>query len=233
MDLTEVIFFDAGGTLFEVRGGIGKIYSEIAGCYGITVDPERVDALFRTAFLARTSKGFPEVTGDLASSEKQWWFDLVQEVLSDRMPESIFPAYFAELYDHFRSADAWLLYPEVPHTLEQLQAKGHRMGIISNFDSRLKDIIANLGIAPFVEQITTSWSAKSVKPDRRIFLKAAADMQVPPSRATHLGDSIREDVEGAKNAGLIPILIDRNSSYPQWNETRRIHTLSDLLNSFG
>jgi putative hydrolase of the HAD superfamily len=229
MDLTELIFFDAGGTLFEVRGGVGRIYSKIAGRYGVTIGPEEADALFRAAFTARTAMGFPAATGDSAAAERQWWFDLVQQVFFGRMPESIFSTYFAELYDYFRSADAWLLYPDVPHSLEQLQARGHRMGIISNFDSRLKEIIANLGIAPFIEQITTSWSAKAAKPDPQIFLKAVADMRVSPFSATHVGDSIHEDIEGAKNAGLNPILIDRKSSHPQWSKTRRIHSLSELL----
>ena len=104
------------------------------------------------------------------------------------------------------------------------------MGIISNFDSRLKEIVANLGIAPFIEQITTSWSARSAKPDPQIFLKAVAAMRISPSNATHIGDSIVEDIEGATKADLNPILIDRNSSYPQWKETPRICSLSELLN---
>jgi putative hydrolase of the HAD superfamily len=224
-----VIFFDAGGTLFEVRGGVGKVYSDIALRYGVGIDPAEAERLFRAAFLLRSSENFPSIMGDSAAAERQWWFDLVQGIFAGRMPQSIFKECFAEIYDYFRSAAAWLLYPEVQQTLIQLKAKGIRMGIISNFDSRLREIIANLGIAPFIEQVTTSWSAKAAKPDAKIFLKAAAEMRVAPSEAFHVGDSIREDVQGAKNAGMIPVLIDRNSSYPLWNETRRIQTLSDLL----
>jgi putative hydrolase of the HAD superfamily len=229
MDLTQVIFFDAGGTLFEVRGGVGKIYSKIAARHGVTIEPETVDKLFRTAFMAKTSMGLPAVTGDPASAERQWWLGLVRQVFAGRMPESIFPAYFAELYEHFRSSDAWLLYPDVQPALELLRFKGLRLGIISNFDSRLKEIVANLGIPPLIEQITTSWSARAAKPDPQIFLRAVAGMQISPSRAIHVGDSVREDIEGAQSAGLTPILIDRHSSYPQWNQTRRIRSLSELL----
>ncbi len=228
MKLTEVIFFDAGGTLFEVRGGVGTIYSEIAARYGVGIQPKEVDELFRTVFLAKTSMGLPPVTGDSASAERRWWFALVKQVCAGRMPESTFPAYFEELYDYFRSADAWLLYPDVLPALERLQFMGFRMGIISNFDSRLREIVANLGIAPLIEQIITSWSARASKPDPRIFRKAAADFQIAPSQATHVGDSVREDIEGAKSAGLNAILIDRNGSHPQWNQTRRIRSLTGL-----
>ncbi len=222
-----MIFFDAGGTLFEVRGGVGKIYGEIAARYGVAIQSETIDKLFQTAFKAKTSMGLPAVAGDSAS-ERQWWFDLVKQVFAGRMPESVFPGYFEELYEYFRSADAWLLYPDVLPTLERLRSMGFRMGLISNFDSRLREIVANLGIAPFIEQITTAWSAKAAKPDPKIFLKAAAEMGIDPSRATHVGDSVQEDIEGAQSAGMNAILIDRNGSYPEWSQTPRILSLAEL-----
>ena len=68
MELIEVVFLDAGGTLFEVRGGVGKIYSGIAASHGVTIEPETVDKLFLTAFMAKTSLGLPVITGDSASA---------------------------------------------------------------------------------------------------------------------------------------------------------------------
>jgi len=41
-----------------------------------------------------------------------------------------------------------------------------------------------------------------VKPDPRLFMAALEELGVEPGKAVHVGDSVKSDVLGARNAGM-------------------------------
>ena len=49
------------------------------------------------------------------------------------------------------------------------------------------------------------------KPASEIFQRAAAELDVPPGRILHVGDSATEDVSGARAAGISATLLDRKA----------------------
>ena len=53
-------------------------------------------------------------------------------------------------------------------------------------------------------------------------------MQIPPFEALHVGDSIQEDFEGARNAGINPVLLDRRGIHSGWTGCLVIRNLSEL-----
>jgi putative hydrolase of the HAD superfamily len=226
------IFLDAGGTLFRLRGTIGKIYSDIARRYGVQIRPELIDRKFHHEYRVKDLNGLPLVhKGDLIQIEKQWWCELVRLVMADSIPPGAFMNYFIELYEFFGTSEAWELYPDAEGSLKKLRDQGFRLAVISNFDSRLRKILANLGIKNLFEMVTTSWEAGAAKPDVRIFKSALNAMRISPQQALHVGDSIREDFEGAKASSLTPVLLDRHGIHPQWKEGWRIGSLADLCRS--
>lgn len=225
----EAVFFDAAGTLFEVRGSVGRIYSAIALRYGVQTHPEALDRAFSVALGKKSAQGIaPADVQDNVAEEKRWWSEIVESVLADNMPKEAFSEYFDEVFEFFRSADAWQLYPETLQCLERLQARGCGLGIISNFDSRLIDLLVNLGIGRFFADVTLSWTAGAAKPDPRIFLKATESMGIPASKALHVGDSLEEDFQGARRAGLHAVLLDRKDRYNQSTDVLRVRSLSEL-----
>jgi putative hydrolase of the HAD superfamily len=224
----DAIFFDAVGTLFEVRGSVGAIYSSIAARHGVMTDPAEVETEFRAAFHAKSLEGMAPGPAGLRE-EKAWWMDLVRRVFSERMPPGVLCGYFADVFEAFRGAQAWTIDPGTPMVLERLRSSGYRLAILSNFDSRLFDVLANLGIDSLFEQVIVSWHAGSAKPDPRIFRRALAAMHVPATRALHVGDSLLEDVEGATGAGLHAALLDRRGRHPGWKAGCRLGDLSELL----
>jgi putative hydrolase of the HAD superfamily len=224
----QAIFFDAAGTLFEVRGSVGQVYSQIALRRGIRIDPERLDQNFQAAF-ARLSKGlFAESYTECLGADRRWWFEVVREVIGAYLPAEGLKSYFDELYEFFRTRDAWLVYPDVRETLTELRARSFRLGVISNFDSRLRDILSNLGIGSFFEQAVLSWEVGASKPDSRIFRRALEAMQVLPGQAVHVGDSLLSDVGGARKVGLNPILLDRRGIHSGYRGCPVIRDLTRL-----
>jgi putative hydrolase of the HAD superfamily len=79
------------------------------------------------------------------------------------------------------------------------------MGIVSNFDHRLPDILQELDIIEYFENIVTPAETGVAKPDRRIFDAALAGLGNPGGRVVYVGDRAVEDVAGAREAGLFPI----------------------------
>lgn len=142
----DVVFFDAAGTLFKVRGSVGEIYSRIAEHYRVVADPKRVELAFRTAFHAKSLEGFPSGEQPGLRAEKAWWMDVVRRVFGETMKPEDLRDYFDEVFEAFRSRQAWELYEDTRPGLERLRAGGYRLAVISNFDSRLFDVLANLEV---------------------------------------------------------------------------------------
>ncbi|HYK87790.1 MAG TPA: HAD-IA family hydrolase, partial [Acidobacteriota bacterium] len=226
----EVVFLDAAGTLFEVRGSVGEIYSSVAQRHGVTVSPVELQAGFVEAFRRKSHECIPSGNSENQTErERRWWLELVEGVLSGRMPASALPGYFEEVFETFRTTRAWRLFPDTRPGLEMLCKAGYRLGIISNFDSRLEDLLRNLGIAFYFERVIISWTVGSAKPAAGIFCRALDVMGVAAQRAVHVGDSLTEDVVGAQRAGLRGVLLDRNNALCDWRGGCRIRSLEELF----
>jgi putative hydrolase of the HAD superfamily len=224
----EVIFFDATGTLFDVRDSVGTIYSEIAARHNVPTDAAELDISFRTAFDTKTREAFPP--GGLLGpgAEKAWWKDVVAHVLSGAIPTSTFERYFDDVFDVFRSKQAWIVYEDTRASLEKLRAAGYGLAIISNFDTRLLDVLAALEIDGLFDKVVLSWRVGAAKPDIRLFLRALEEMKVTSGRALHVGDSPEEDAEGALSAGIQPVLLDRDGRFQNWSRGLRVESLTEL-----
>ena len=76
------------------------------------------------------------------------------------------------------------------------------LGIVSNFYGNLERVCGDLGLRPLFRVIVDSTIVGCVKPDRRIFAHALAELGVPPARATFVGDSLPRDMAGARDIGM-------------------------------
>ncbi|HZS08114.1 MAG TPA: HAD-IA family hydrolase [Blastocatellia bacterium] len=227
----QIIFFDAAGTLFEVRGSVGEIYSAAAQRYGVEVEPASLQQEFLRHFPAQPPLAFPRGTpeAELHRLEKEWWRRLVQAVFADRGPFPRFDEFFDGLYEFFRGGEGWRLYDDTVPTLEALQARGLRLAVISNFDSRLDDVLRALRIGHYFAAVHLSTRAGAAKPDPAIFRAALERHQVSAAHAIHVGDGLREDARGAAAAGVNAIWLDRDQSESENGGLTRITRLGQLL----
>jgi len=74
MQRPKVIFFDAVGTLFGVKGSVGKVYSEMAQRFGVQVSDSTLDQAFLRSFPAAPPPIFPGTPADeIPECEFEWW----------------------------------------------------------------------------------------------------------------------------------------------------------------
>jgi putative hydrolase of the HAD superfamily len=225
---TKAIFFDAAGTLIKPARRVGESYTLVAQKYGVEVSATAISERFRACFEASPPLAFPGVSAvEAIKLEREWWRQLVRRIF-EPWPFAQFEDYFAELFDYFAQAESWALYPEVPETLSALKERGLIVDIISNFDSRLIKILHGLNAAHWFEEIFISSRVGYAKPHRRIFETALEKHGLNPSDALHVGDSETNDVDGATNAGVKGIWIDRSGNGAA-NHPARIATLKEVL----
>ena len=215
----RVVFFDAADTLFHVHGSVAEIYLRHAVDFGFPQKPDSLVAIkqaFGRAFREAPPPVFAAVEpARIKQSERLWWFDIVHHVFYRVGMFERFDEFFDHVFRVFEDHRSWRLFPETASTLTQLKARDLELGIISNFDSRLFTVLRGLGIADAFDTVTISSLAQAAKPAPQIFHIALEKHAVDPDEALHIGDSLRDDVEGAKKVGLHAALLDRDGRQQQ------------------
>jgi putative hydrolase of the HAD superfamily len=233
--MPRAVFFDLVGTLMRGRRPIGEQYAEVARVFGAKPDAVELDRAFRAAMKAAPPMAFPGRSLDeTARLERLWWSDVVEGVvrqagLSSVLSGGVFDRFFAALFDHFTTADAWELFPDVLPEFEALRVRGIRLGLITNFDTRVFAVLEALGISSLFDSVTIPAHVGVAKPDRAIFSHAVSALGVAPADAVHVGDEVDDDYGGAEAAGLQAVLIDRSGKYRGSGGLRRIESLSALV----
>jgi putative hydrolase of the HAD superfamily len=103
-------------------------------------------------------------------------------------------------------------YPDVLPALAWAREHGLGLVVVSNWDSSLADVLDRIGVGEQVDGVVTSAGAGAAKPDPAIFRAALALVGVRAAQALHVGDSLVEDVAGARAAGVGAVWLDRAGS---------------------
>ena len=228
----RAVFFDAAGTLFDAREPVGGTYARIARQYGIAASDEAVTAGFRQAFGAAPGLAFGpgHSTVQLRAKEREWWRAVVTRSFDGLGEFSDFDAFFEALFAYFGNPAHYRVDPEAMPELQRLKNSGLRLGVISNFDFRLYEILQDLGLSAIFDSVTISSEAGYAKPRREVFAAALARHGLRPGEAMHVGDSHRLDFEASHAAGMTAVLLDPGLDVPTNIEDRkaRIRSLAYL-----
>jgi putative hydrolase of the HAD superfamily len=241
----HTIFFDAGNTLLKVQPAVGEIYAEVSERLGCSVPATDFESQLAAVWKEhqRRQKDIPDALITSESKEYEAWRRLahalhrrIDALTCDR------DQWFEEVHREFGRPERFQMFPEVPTTLKTLKEKGIRIGLISNWDSRLEGILDGTGLSELLDLVLISSLVGFSKPHKRIFEIALEKEGLTPDQTVHVGDTYRDDIEGAKGAGIRPILIHRKDgmailtgSIPpnlDCEVVESLSELSDLLSSF-
>lgn len=209
----KVIYLDAFGTLFGVKGSVGELYSNLARTAQVVTDPYAVNRAFYQSFAASERLAFPEASrAAIPELEYRWWKVIVAETFErvgalEKFDD--FDTFYAGLYGYFETAAPWHVYADTLTSLNRWRSMGIQLGVISNFDSRLYRVLGVLGLTPYFQSVTISTEVGVAKPGSKIFKTALAKHNCSASEAWHIGDSESEDYAGARALGMHAILVAR------------------------
>lgn len=225
----SAVTFDAGNTLLYSEPSPAAVYAEHLSRYGPAVTADAVGPAFRQAWadLQRRSEPGQDRYGSVAGGERAWWGAFVRHVLDHLGHPAPWEPLLDELYDAFSEPHIWRTYHDTVPTLEALLQRGTPMAVISNWDRRLPQILDGLGLTPYFATVTVSSLEGLEKPSPEIFLRTLDRIGVAPEHVLHVGDSPRDDYEGAVAAGLNPRLLDRAGLFAG-DSFWRIESLSEV-----
>jgi len=120
-------------------------------------------------------------------------------------------------------------FPDAVPALTRLRDRGVRVGVVSNWDCSLDEILVAAGIRDLVDVVLASAVVGARKPDARIFEAALDALDLAPDAVIHCGDRPDEDCHGALAAGITPVQIVRDGELPTDTEWRVIMSLDEDL----
>lgn len=225
----RAILFDVGWTLAYPEPDRESVVLAALKQRGFAISP----AVWSHAYWAaeafyRARRWHAETGRDLAAFWSSYYGTLL-----DRLPmvaggSELIPLLGQEV----ERGQKYHLYPDTLDALAELRRRGFALGAVSNWNARLPALCEEWGIAPYLDALIVSDIAGFAKPDQRIFEQVLSSLRVSAGRTLHVGDDYRADVEGARAAGITPVLLDRENLGHQLS-CLRAGSLWDLLQWVG
>ena len=185
--------------------GVQRILGDAGECFELEHISEAYWSCYRKCAAIREDLldvSFPEQIG------------IFVENISPGLARRLQPASLSEITRVY--ADSFLDYPPPAHedavsVLRSVHEMGLRIGLISNTGmtpgTTFRTYLSNTGMLDFFQTLTFSDEVKMSKPAREIFLLTLRTLEAAPGQTVHVGDSIRNDVAGAKDCGLKTVWI--------------------------
>ena len=202
------MLLDAMGTLLRLEDPAPRLRAALAARLGVDIGGDAAAAAIRAEIayyrahlhLGRDARSLAELRARCA------------EAMRPALPEPAGSAPAGELTAALLDALAFSAYPDAAPALRALRGAGCALVVVSNWDCSLRERLEETGLAQLVDGAVASAEVGAAKPERAIFERALAGAR--PERAWHVGDSVREDVEGALAAGIRAVLVVRDRGAP-------------------
>jgi putative hydrolase of the HAD superfamily len=207
MTQIKAVVFDAGGTLVRTARPVGEIYAEVGRRHGREWDAVALQKSFKEAFKKMRGNRVGPVPSD--GDDRDWWREVVRQTLGDESGSIAFEDYFGELYPLFERPDLWHVFPDVVPVLDRLKREGCRLVVLSNWDSRLRTMLARLELAPYFENLFISTECGFEKPDAAFYRLAQKALGISPGEILMVGDDPENDVAAPRRQGWQALLIER------------------------
>ncbi len=205
----KAVLFDVDFTLAKPGRHLGPDpYRRIGREFGL--DPER-----STEAWAAATRGFPR-DPELRHDEELW------HALSERVFREMggepdlarnLAATLTRLWEDSANFD---LYDDALPVMAKLREHRLKLGLVSNTHRDIDDFVEHHRLE--VDCALSSRRHGWIKPHESIFRAALSLLDVEPAEAVMVGDSIEEDLEGARALGMHAFLIDRGGRHPELAE---------------
>lgn len=233
----KLVTFDVTDTLLKFRRHPGIEYANVATTLGYrNIQADKIAAQFSSNFKQMTND-YPNF-GRNKISWDEWWRMLIFNIFNSAGTKiSVKDSYRIadELIDKYETDECWEIHDKAVELIERMKENGKNVGIVSNFDPRLKFLVQNLKLPDF-DFVLGSYEVGAAKPDPRIFDLALKLMNfnVEADEALHIGNTPTLDYIAAKESGWTSALITNGKD--DWlehkekiNGNRVFHSLGDFL----
>lgn len=232
----KVITFDCTNTLLYFKIPPSQMYLKTALEMGEKKENfnENFDMMksFRSNF-KDLNKNHP-IFGKKSIGYNEWWTRLVTKVLkeatADKINENSCNKIAQKLIRKYETDECWGKFNRADELLKAIKEQNKIIGVISNFDPRLHNLLSNMNLQKYLNFVITSYDVGVEKPNKEIFQHTLEEAKkinfdIKPHEILHIGNEQDKDVNGAKSANFSAILIDPVGDF------RDIEEFYNLLNS--
>jgi putative hydrolase of the HAD superfamily len=216
-------FFDAVGTVLFPTPTASVVYAQVAARHGLTLDPDAVRSRLWAQF--RLEEAADRAAGWTTSEarERDRWRKIVLAAVPAASDEL-----FDELYQHFAQPHAWTVPPTAAECIARLHARGLKLGLASNYDSRLLNVLAGTPeLHPLRERVVVSSLVGYRKPAAEFFAEVVRAAGCAADEITFVGDDPENDFDGARAARMHAVLLDPDDKHT--DRGPRVKSLLELL----
>lgn len=211
----KLVTFDATNTLLKFKVPPWQYYSIVARDYGFKGTSEILKSRMKDSFKVMEER-HPNF-GKGGVTWENWWKQLVKLTFRGQMPDyanNNIEIIANKLINEFRTSRCWDVADGSRKLLDVLKKKNIHIGVISNFDPRLVDILKNINLYKEFDFVLTSYDIGFSKPDTKIFESAikACKALPKPLECLHIGDSFEKDYKGGKAAGWHALMVGSDIS---------------------
>jgi len=224
-DPLDCVLFDAGDTLLAPAPSFQGRFVAVAADQGLPLEEAAVDAAVADAVRAAA---WPDDWTDPAT-QREFWMGFYQDVLATLGHAGDGLELAEALFASFSDPASYQLFDDVRPALDELAGRGITLGVVSNFEPWLADILALQEVDHLFATVAISGVLGVAKPDPRIFEAALAGAGADPSATVHVGDQPANDLAAARAVGITPVLIDRFARYPEPDDAHRVEDLAGLV----
>ena len=233
----RLLCLDAGFTLLSPRRTLADALSGVLADDGHTISEEEMRVAWEEAdrwFWDEYHRPGNDTWSDDARIEEYWrrYHGVMLERLGLQTHREVLDRILASQF----AADSWEPYEDAEPMLAAVRELDDvRIGIVSDWGSNLRGIVAELELDRYFDFVLPSGAVGAAKPNPAFFGMALDAAGVRPADAVMVGDSYRADVRGAWSAGMDAVWLDRRegmnitpSGEPIPTDVRRIHGLDEL-----
>jgi putative hydrolase of the HAD superfamily len=218
------MLFDVDFTLARPGPELGpEGYVRAGERYGLHLEPGRYEAAREAALTVLRHD--PDLRHD-----DEIWFAFTEQIVRGMGGEGA-RAYecAVEITRGWERHENFELYDDALPVLGAIRAAGLRVGLVSNSARDVHAFAHHHELE--IDAGISSFHHGRTKPHASIFRAVLDLLEVEPERAAMVGDSISDDVEGARALGMRAILLDRDGRSPGFEP--RIESLADLPAALG
>lgn len=220
----SAIFIDAGNTLLYEKPSRFEIYAEEARARQFPLDAAAMRQL-----MIRAHRELPRQIGGAYRYSDPWFAAYIERIFHGYLglPREELQPLSDRLFGRFSDPATFATYPDGLELLDDLRARGLKIGIISNWSARLPGILDRIGIARRVDFVLCSAIERVEKPDPAMFERALRLAGVRAEAALHAGDDLVKDVLAAQRVGIRSVLVD-HAGEGDAVHAPRVRNLSEL-----
>lgn len=221
----RALLLDAGGTLLTEKSSRQAMYAGAAARHGLSVDEETMRGC-----MARAHAALPPTIAGSWRYSRPWFEAFIADVFSRQlgMEQRALSPLTTDLFAAFADARNFRLMPGAQELLACAAGRGIKLALVSNWSPYLTEVLGGLGVRECFDAILLSGAEQVEKPDRAIFERALARLNVPASQALHVGNDPVQDVRGASECGIHALLIDPEDRHAALN-LPRIRALGEII----